>query len=469
MQFASFEFALFLVLTVVLFRVCPRRWRTAFILTASYLFYCTWDAWMAVALFGTTLLAYVVGIQLENLRGQESASRLMVGLVISFVLYLAFFKARTFLHVGGGVLIPLGISYYTFRLISYVLDVYWGNLEAERSFVPFAAYVAFFPHMIAGPIQRASSFLPQVHEQSKPRVLEGLARIMLGLFKKALVADNLALLVDYGYQHLHSASAIPNLISCYAYPVQLYADFSGLTDIAIGIGLLFGIESPENFDAPFSSANISEFWRRWHMTLTNWLRDYVFMPLRMATRNWGSYGLALSVMTNMVLIGIWHGFTAAFLAFGILHGVFLTVDALTIQWRKQLYKRRPVVLVVTRILGPAVTYTLVSLGDIFFRAPSLRDAAGLLSGAAAGLAHAPAALAALTAPPNHYAWVAIPAFILTELIDYVRRHWGLRLPDSAPRAVRWAACACMGTTCAFVVLLLLARQTEANPFVYAFF
>jgi hypothetical protein len=469
MNFASFEFAIFIVITVVLFRICPRRWQAAFILIASYVFYCTWDALMAVALFVATLLAYVVAIQLEKFRGRQTASRLMLAAVSALVLYLAFFKAKTFLRLGGGPLIPLGISYYTFRLISYIVDVYWGKLEAERSFVPFAAYVAFFPHMIAGPIQRASSFLPQIDQPSEPRVLEGLVRMMLGFFKKALIADNLALFVDYGYRHLHSGSAVPNLISIYVYPVQLYADFSGLTDIAIGIGLFFGIEAPENFDAPFSAANISEFWRRWHMTLTNWLRDYVFMPLRMATRNWGRYGLALSVMTTMVLIGIWHGFTVAFLAFGILHGVFLTVDALTTQWRKQLYQRRPVALTVACVLGPILTYTLVSLGDTLFRAPSFRDAAELLSGLTVGLAHPAGVFAALAAPPNHYAWVALPAFILTELVDYVRRHWGLQLPDSAPRAIRWAACTCTATCCVFVVLLLLARQTEANPFVYANF
>ena len=205
------------------------------------------------------------------------------------------------------------------------------------------------------------------------------------------------------------------------------------------------------------------------MTLTNWLRDYVFMPLRMATRNWGSYGLALSLMTTMVLIGVWHGFTVGFLAFGMLNGVFLTLDVLTIPWRKQLYKRRPVASTVTGILGPVFTYTLVSLGDTLFRAPSFGDAAELLHGMTAGLAHPAGVLAALTAPPNHYAWVALPAFILSEFIDYVRRHWGLQVSDSSPRAIRWAACTCVATSCIFVVLLLLARQTEANPFVYANF
>ena len=218
MEFASFEFALFLVLTAVLFRICPRRWRAAFILVVSYVFYCTWDASMAVALFAATLLAYAVAIQLEKFRARKIAARLMLAAVSVLVLYLAFFKAKTLLHLGGSPLIPLGISYYTFRLISYIVDVYWGKLEAEHSFITFAAYVAFFPHMIAGPIQRASSFLPQIHQSSEPRVLEGLARMMLGFFKKALIADNLALFVDYGYRHLHSGSSIPSLVSIYVYP-----------------------------------------------------------------------------------------------------------------------------------------------------------------------------------------------------------------------------------------------------------
>jgi alginate O-acetyltransferase complex protein AlgI len=472
MQFASVAFILFVAVTATVFRMCPRSSRGHVLLVSSYVFYCTWDLAMAAILLLITIACYFSALYIETFRGRRTASRLTLAVVSALVLYLVFFKARALVNPGAGLLIPLGLSYYTFRLISYLLDVYWERLPAQRDFVPFAAYVAFFPQMIAGPIQRASSFLPQLEDRNNTpdgRILEGVARILLGLFKKGVVADNLALVIDYGYRNPDSGTALPNLLALYLYPLQLYADFSGLADLAIGVSVLFGINTPENFDAPFSAASISEYWRRWHMTLTSWLRDYVFLPLRMATRDWGQYGLVVSVTVNMMLIAVWHGFTLTFVAFGLVHAIFLIADVLTWSNRQRYWRRHAGLAKLATIVGVVVTYNIVAFSDTFFRAPSFAEAARLLAGFAAGLSDVGAALSAITAPPNHHAWVAFPGYVLAELADAVRRRKGLSLPQGVPRWIQWSAYACLAVACILVSLLFVARRTDTNPFVYANF
>src|SRR4026207_163949 len=404
MPLASVEFLLFVALSVALFRLAPRRWRPHVLLIASCVCCGTGNPGRAVALLAITVICYYAALYIESSRGRPLAPRLTLVVVAGLIVYIVAFKTRAMLHPGVSIAIPLGVSYYTFRLISYLLDVHWGTVRAERGLVPFAAYVAFFPQMMAGPIERASSFLPQPDtgrgggrgasflpqldtggSAGRGRTFEGVTRILLGFFKKFVVADNLALIVDYGYRHLDSGSSLPSVLAFYLYPVQLYADFSGLADIALGIGLLFGLKGPENFDAPFSASSISEYWRRWHMTLTSWLRDYVFMPLRMATRTWGAAGLVVSVVVDMMLIAVWHGFTLGFVAFGLVNAACLVADVLTSARRQKFWRRHPELLTAGTVVGMIVTYHVVSLSETFFRAPSFGDAARLLRGRRAGV------------------------------------------------------------------------------------
>jgi alginate O-acetyltransferase complex protein AlgI len=471
MQFTSIDFLIFFAVTAMMFRACQPRWRAHFLLAISYVFYCTWSIAMAAFLLLVTVACYFAGLALERWRGTKWASRLIAAAIALLVIDLVFFKSEHFIFAGQSLLIPLGVSYYTFRLMSYLLDVQWGKMEAAREFAPFAAYVAFFPHMIAGPIQRAPSFLPQLDPKGEAggRTAEGLTRILLGFFKKAVVADNLALFVNYAYLHLHSSSSVPSFVAFYVYPLQLYADFSALTDIAVGVALVFKIESPENFDAPYSAVNISEFWRRWHMSLTSWLRDYVFMPLRMATRNKGSLGLAFSLTVNMILIGLWHGIALTFLFFGIVHSIFLLADVLTSTRRKNYYRGHVRITRLATILGPVLTYHMVALGDALFRSPSMAVAGQVLEGFGSGLSRASTELANVAAPPAHHAWIAFPAFILAEVTDAFRRRNGLQLPPAAPPWARWSTYACLTVCFVFVALLLLARNFESNPFVYELF
>ncbi len=471
MQFLSIEYLCFLAATATCARICPPRWRALALMIASYLFYCTWSPRMALVLLLATTLCYFTALRLEALRGRTLASVLTCVSVSALVLLLAFFKVRPLLCASCNPLIPLGVSYYTFRLISYMVDVYWGKYEAVHEFLPFAAYVAFFPQLIAGPIQREASFLPQLdsHGKTESRVVEGLVRMALGFAKKSIVADNLGLFVGWAYSHLHSGSALPSLVAFYLYPLQLYADFSGLVDIAIGSGLVLGINAPENFDAPFSAKSITEFWRRWHMTLTAWLRDYVFMPLRMLTRDWGNVGLTLSLTFNMLIIALWHGLTLGFVVYGLFHSLFLVTEALTAARRQRYYLANPASEKVANLLGPIFVFHVVAVGSVFFRSPSFTSVAQLFAGFGSGLYRAGTDLWALAAPPNHYAWIALPAYVLTAMADAYRRRRGFRLPLLAPRYVRWSVYGSVTAVWILIALTLLGSEKGADPFVYALF
>jgi hypothetical protein len=424
---------------------------------------------MAAGLLLATVICYLAALRIQAQRGRATASILTLASVASLVLFLVYFKIRPLLCASCNPLIPLGVSYYTFRLISYLVDVYWGKYDAVREFVPLAAYVVFFPQLIAGPIQREGSFLPQLAANARPRLVEGLARMALGFAKKSVVADNLGLFVGWAYGHLHSGSAVPSMVALYLYPLQLYADFSGLVDVAIGSGLVLGIETPENFDAPFTATSITEFWRRWHMTLTAWLRDYVFLPVRMQTRNWGKLGLALSLTINMVLIALWHGFTLGFLAYGLFHSFFLVAEALTAAQRQRYYLSRPRSGKMANLLGPIFVFHVVAAGCVLFRAPSLSSVAQLFAGLGSGLQHVGMVFWALTAPPNHNAWIALPACVLTALVESYRRRHGLKLPALASRRFRWSVYGGVTVMWILIALTLLGSEKGADPFVYAMF
>jgi alginate O-acetyltransferase complex protein AlgI len=468
MQFTSLAGLVFVALAAIVCRLAPVRLKPAVLVVASYMFYCTWDPSMALALLVASAICYAGALQIEQSRAAGTGSALVAALVAALVLYICWFKLQPLLASGRSVLVPLGISYYTFRLISYVVDVHWGKIRAERDPIRFAAFVAFFPHLVAGPIQRAEEFLPQVGPRRldwRPQVWRGIARILLGLFKKMAVADPLSGLVGYGFTHAGEGSALPSALALYLFPLQLYMDFAGLTDIAIGVGLLFGIESPENFDRPFAARNISEFWRRWHMSLTNWVRDYVFMSLRMALRDWGKVGLALSLTVNMVLIAIWHGFSTSFLVFGLIQSVYMVADVLTAPLRKKHYKTHPGAARIAGAIGPVVTYHMFAFASVFFLAPTIKAALQVLAGLGAGLSGIAGSLAAALSPPNHHAWSALPFAVAAVLGDRVARRWA---PGAhfEPRWRRWSGYAVTGVLCGFVVMIMLTRGQHANPFLY---
>jgi alginate O-acetyltransferase complex protein AlgI len=454
-NYLSIQFALFLAAAVAAFYLTPRRYRHIVLLVASYAFYFISSHWVIVGIFGATVFTFVVARVMDRAPspagdGKNPALPWMAFAVAALVCYLTFFKVLGPLKpllthsiitpqwlaafVNANSLLPLGISYYTFRLVSYVLDVYWEKIPAERNFIDFAAYVSFFPHIVAGPIQRSGDFLKQIRKpEVTPSIMtEGLRRMLLGCFKKLVIADNLGVLVGLAYPTLEPATRTSSLLAFYLFPLQLYTDFSALTDIAVGTALLFGIRSPENFDHPFSATSISQFWRRWHMSLTSWLTDYVFLPLRMATRQAGNWGLAFSLMVNMLLIGLWHNLSWTFAVFGLMHGVFLTVDALTTRTRTKFFKLHSEWDQVANWISPIFVFHLVALSMVFVRAESLRQALDVLSRT---LTIRPDFRSALQ---NRETICALLGFAFWSIFEFGRRRNWMAPLTAGPVWARWA-------------------------------
>jgi len=376
----------------------------------------------------------------------------------------------------SSLLAPLGVSYYTFKLVSYLVDVYWEKIPAERNVVAFLLYPVFFPQIVSGPIQRARDFLPQVKVAGPvdpSLIASGLRWILFGLFKKFVIADRLALFVNRIFDSPHNYGSVGLLLACYAFAIQLYADFSGLTDFAIGVGRLFGIDSPQNFNAPFYAPNIQEFWRRWHITLTSWLTDYVFTPLRIAFRNWGDAGLALAIVMNMVAIGVWHGARWTFVVFGLTNAVYMVVSAFTLKPRNRFFKRHPTLATARLIAAPLVTFHLVVFALVLFRANGLADAVYIASHVVpidvfvSSLGHGRLALEeslhglGLSFFQVYWALLAIP---LMEAVQFVHRRGLLpRLFYARPTWVRWAV------YYAGILVILFFGELEAREFIYEHF
>ena len=471
MSFTSVEFLIFLVLFALLYRLCPRRFQGFCLLLASYLFYCSTSWRAAAALAGSTLVAFGAALLIERFRERPAARTVALGSTFLLTAYLVFFKALPLLPQFGlaGLVMPLGLSYYSFKLISYVLDVYWCRLQPTRDVVAFAAFVAFFPQIVAGPIERAGPFLSQAG--SRPAAFsDALPRLAWGLVKKLVIADHMAPAINAVFGNVAGFHGAPVWLAFYLWPLQLYADFSGLTDIAIGAGRLFGITGPENFNRPFTASSISDYWRRWHMSLTTWLGDYVFTPLRMATRNAGKWGLSFSITINMVAIGLWHGLTWGYFVFGLLHSVYLIIDSLSMRARRSWFKRHADLDKAGEWLGWLLTFHLVAVALVFFRSRSLLDAVLLL----ANLWTWPAGFSSdlnKIEPVLHALAIGVAGYLVLELGERFRpdEKWRAMIP-TAPRSLRWSFYATAAVVFSFGLLLLMANGGGTkSPFLYAIF
>ncbi len=348
MLFNSVEFALFLPIVVA----CAwwlRRSATArltLLLAASYFFYMSWDYRYAALLAGSTVLDYFVGLALSKTQSRTSRRLLLTLSLAGNLGVLMFFKYFNFLWesaaVGMGAmgleapdwthrfLLPVGISFYTFQSLSYTIDIYRGKLAPTRSLLKFALFVAFFPQLVAGPIVRASDFMPQLERQARydeARAIRGFWLILIGLLKKICIADVLAAtLLDDVFGNPLGASRLELLLAAYGYSFQIYCDFSGYSDVAIGAAAILGFNLPLNFNRPFMAVSFRDFWRRWHISLSTWLRDYLYVPLGGAKR--GARRTYINLALVMLLGGLWHGANWTFVLWGALHGTFLIVERL---------------------------------------------------------------------------------------------------------------------------------------------
>jgi len=371
--FAVF-FAIVLPVSWTLMRT-PRAWRV-FIIVASYVFYGWWDWHFVFLLAASTVVNHVLAVAIYR-AGEVRTRKALLALAVAFDLgLLAYFKYTNFFlssadNVFGtswltNVTLPVGVSFYTFMAISYVVDTYRGGL-APTSFGRFAVFQAFFPHLVAGPIVRASELLPQLETPRDPRRVDtsrAFFLIVSGLFLKVVIANHLSThIVDNVFAAPDSHSSLEVLIAVYGYAVQIFADFCGYTNIAIGVALLLGFEFPQNFASPYTAVSLQDFWRRWHMTLSRWLRDYLYIPL--GGNRKGRILTYRNLMLTMVLGGLWHGAAWTFVAWGTIHGIGLAIER-AIGWRP-----------VTRAqqwFGRVLTFHVVCFAWIFFRADTFSRA-----------------------------------------------------------------------------------------------
>ena len=397
MLFNSFEFALFLPLVFMLywFVFRTRRWQNAFVVMASYVFYGWWDWRFLLLIAFTSACSYLSGLMIERTADKATRRWISAANIIVNLLVLGVFKYYNFFSenisalfsLAGydldwatlNVVLPVGISFYTFQALSYSIDVYRGNIRATHDPMEFFAYISFFPQLVAGPIERATNLLPQFQ---KPRTfdyakaVDGCRQMLWGFFKKLVVADNCAIIVNQYWDHYSGQTGFHLLLVAILFTFQIYGDFSGYSDIAIGCARLFGFNLRRNFDYPYFSRNIAEFWRRWHISLMTWFRDYIYFPLG------GSRCSKAKAMSNTLIVffisGLWHGANWTFVAWGLYNGVLIVLGNLIGVNTK--YKDNPapgkMMPSLKEMLQMLSTFFLATIGWIIFRSESIGQAFG---------------------------------------------------------------------------------------------
>ena len=393
MLFNSLKFLLFFPLVcMVYFAIRGTRWRNAFLLLASYFFYMNWKPVYALLILSSTLITYFCGLLLDRPGSQKFKKLILAASIVLNIGLLVIFKyhgminevVTAFLGVAGlhwrlpnfDVLLPVGISFYTFQAVGYAIDVYRGTVKAERNFVTYAVFVSFFPQLVAGPIERAGSLLPQFREKHSfnyHNVVEGVRQMLWGFFMKLCVADVLAEYVDAVYNNVSQHNGASMLIATVLFAFQIYCDFGGYSNIAIGAARVMNFRLMENFRTPYLSADIGEFWKRWHISLSSWFKDYLYIPLGGSRVGKGRH--IANLMVTFVVSGLWHGANWTFLVWGVVHGVYQSV---AVFWHRLfgngVGKNR-----VSRLLGIVVCFLLVDFAWIFFRANTMSDAVSIVS------------------------------------------------------------------------------------------
>lgn len=458
MNFAQVEYILFLALIVVIsWRLSGPTARKILLLIASYYFYAYWDWRFSGLLILSTLWDYGIGRWLGVTASRPIRRALLIASVVGNLGLLGFFKYYNFfidsaqsllgswgLHGGSlEIVLPIGISFYTFQTLSYTIDVYRGRLTPCRRLLDFSLYVAFFPQLVAGPIVRASEFLPQLERMLRPQPQQfysGLAQLLRGFVKKVLIADHLATLVDPVLATPEHFAWLTVVLAVLAYAGQIYGDFSGYSDIAIGSARLLGFELPENFRHPYLALSPAEFWHRWHITLSTWLRDYLYIPLGGSRAGkWRTYW---NLMITMALGGLWHGAAWNFVLWGLWHGLLL---CLTRGWKPETSDWR-----LYRMVAAASTFAAVLIGWTLFRTASMEACAVLWN--------------QLLSPVEGLLW--LPPLPLLALALLVLEHavWLSPLRETlALRPDRWYTPWAVGFA---IAALVLFAPTAFRPFVY---
>ncbi len=491
MIFNSLEFAFFLPIVFLLYWFvfgCNLRWQNFLVVVASYVFYGWWDWRFLLLIAFTSFCSWGSGILMQSVVTQSAeqptnrgnlienqlvkrkrkwiaATNIIINLIILVAFkYYDFFVtefARMFQFSSDGlllnVILPVGISFYTFQALSYSIDVYRGKIEATKDIIAFFAYVSFFPQLVAGPIERATNLLPQFEKKRTFEyeiAVDGCRQVLWGLFKKMVVADNCAIYVDQVFGSYQTQSGSTLLLAAILFTFQIYGDFSGYSDIAIGTSKLFGIRLMRNFNVPYFSRDIAEFWRRWHISLTTWFRDYIYIPLG------GSRVSKIKVVRNTFIIflvsGMWHGANWTFLAWGVYHAVLFLPLILMRKNRKysDVVADNSLLPTIKEFFNMLLTFILVVLGWIIFRAESIKQAweyVGLLFG------HS------LFTMPFMYVGTKKAVFftIIMIFIEWIfrRKEYGLQFNTNTPKLLRVVFCYS-------IILVILEFAAYSQSFIY---
>lgn len=431
MLFNSLEYVVFLCIVLALYYSLRHRGQNIMLLIASYVFYGFWDWRFLGLMLLSTIIDYSVGLALDRTQQPKLRKLFLIASICANLGILGFFKyfnffidnAERILHAAGlgfsaptlYIILPVGISFYTFQTMSYAIDIYRGQLKPTRNMLDFALFVAYFPQLVAGPIERASHLLPALQRArviSAEGVTSGLMLILIGLFRKVVIADTVGPQVDAIFSNPSAQSSPMLLMGVMLFALQIYCDFAGYSDIARGTSRLLGIDIMVNFRQPYFAADISEFWRRWHISLSTWLRDYLYIPL--GGNRYGEFNTYRNLMITMLLGGLWHGASWNFVIWGGLHGIYLSVHRLFRQLTGEKVGRgvaQPWGL--GRILGIALTFVLVLLAWVFFRSPGLNASLAYLRQlfSLQNMAELPSVLPAILVPWSLALLVDIPQYI----------------------------------------------------------
>jgi alginate O-acetyltransferase complex protein AlgI len=469
--FTSFEFVLFFV-AVLLIRSCLRNFTVEkwFLLAASYAFYMSWSIPCVLLILFTSLVNYFVGLELGRIEDQRQRKLLLVVSVVASLGVLGFFKYTNFIldnvwwgltslgfHVNRwnyDIILPVGISFFTFISMTYTIEAYRRNIQPCHSPRDFLLFVAFFPQLLAGPINRAVNLLPQFKQRIRATAFDfesGFAQFALGAVKKLVISDRIAPHVDLIFGAPGNYDGFTLLQGLLGYAIQIYCDFSGYSDMAIGCARMMGFRFMENFQMPYSAVSITDFWRRWHISLSTWFRDYLYIPL--GGNRKGSARTYMNLLLTMLLCGLWHGASWNFVFWGGIHGISLVIHRAWVSWDPLvLVKNNPGFQFVWTLFSRLLTLGVVLMGWIFFRSQSWADANQYLRRLVLW---------------NHDGTRLISPFILSTLVVVFLAHlifnkdynWAQEIPQrSVPvRIVNYTALA---------LLIACLGATDSSPFIY---
>ena len=471
MLFNSLSYAIFLPLVFIIYWLLPNKYRWILLLIASYYFYMSWNAKYVFLIFITTFTSYLCAILIEKNREHKKliltiTLLVCLGILFVFKYFNFFFESINYLlgnklhSISLNLLLPVGISFYTFQTLSYCIDVYRGNIKAEKHFGYYATFVSFFPQLVAGPIERPDNLLPQLRKEKEfdyNKAVYGLKLMTVGFFKKIVVADNLAYYVDMVYNDLSYYQGFALVLAAFFFTIQIYCDFSGYSDIAKGSAKLLNIDLMDNFKTPYFSTTIKEFWSRWHISLSSWFKDYVYIPL--GGNRCSRLRHYFNLLATFLVSGLWHGANITFVIWGGIHGLLqILEDIFHIKKNTKTYSFSWFIRVI-------LVFMLMSITWVFFRASNLHDALYIFRHMFDGITNLRSYIVSglysfgVKAPYllTMLAIYLIPLFI----IDYINvKYDALTILNNKPIAIRYLAYFVL-----LLMILLLHYVGEVN-FIY---